>query len=169
MANETADIAKLLQWFQPFQRCAVALSGGVDSAVVAAAAQKTLGDRALAITGQSASLATGELETARQVAATIGIRHVVLATREFENPDYLRNHTDRCYHCKTELYDRMDEWLERFGVDVVLNGANADDLADYRPGMQAASEHRVRSPLAECELTKAQVRAFPVGWPTGRT
>lgn len=142
----------------------VAYSGGVDSAVVAQAAFLALGDAALAVTGESASLAAGELDNAVSVARQIGIRHEIVATREFERPDYLRNGPDRCYHCKTELYTQLEQWLSRFPADVVVNGANADDAGDYRPGMRAAAEHRVRSPLLECELTKRAVRELAAAW-----
>jgi uncharacterized protein len=143
---------------------AVALSGGVDSAVVAKAAHLALGDRAIAVTGVSSSLAAGELEQAKAIAAAIGIRHEVISTDEFANPSYVRNAPDRCYHCKTELYTQLDGLTERFGVNVVVNGANADDIGDYRPGMRAATEHAVRSPLAECGFTKADVRELARHW-----
>jgi uncharacterized protein len=145
-------------------RCAVAFSGGVDSAVVAKAAQLALADQAIAVTGASDALAAGELEAARELAVQIGIRHVVISTDEFSNPLYVANNPDRCYHCKSELYSQLGGLRERLGVDVVLNGANADDLDDYRPGMRAANEHDVRSPLAECGLTKKEVRQLAAAW-----
>jgi pyridinium-3,5-biscarboxylic acid mononucleotide sulfurtransferase len=144
--------------------CAVAFSGGVDSAVVAKAAHLALGDRAVAVTGVSASLAEGELEIARRVAELIGIRHLVLDTQEFARGEYVRNAPDRCYHCKTELYTQMEGLAERLGVAAMVNGANADDRGDWRPGMKAASEHDVLSPLAECGLTKADVRELAAHW-----
>ena len=144
--------------------CAVAFSGGVDSAVVAKAARLALGDKAVAVTGTSAALASGELNAAKLLAELIGIRHIVLPTDEFANPNYLANNFDRCYHCKTELYSQLGNISDRLGVGVVLNGANADDLADYRPGMRAADEHAVRSPLAECGITKAEVRTLAADW-----
>jgi len=155
---------QLLNWFAPLKSCAVALSGGVDSAVVAAAAHRALGDRAIAVTGTSASLAEGELSLAQQVAAHIGIQHIVVETQEFEDPRYLRNAGDRCYFCKSELYDRIEHWPLPVDVEVIVNGANADDLGDYRPGMQAAAEHKVRSPLAECGFSKLQVREVARHW-----
>jgi uncharacterized protein len=144
--------------------CAVAFSGGVDSAVVAKAAAMALGDAAVAVTGTSASLAEGELEAAEELARTIGIRHIVIATDELSRPDYLKNAPDRCYHCKTELYAQLEALLPKLGVRAIVNGANADDLGDYRPGMQAALEHRIHSPLAECGITKAEVRQLAAGW-----
>lgn len=154
----------LLSRLQGLGSCAVAFSGGVDSAVVAKAAHLALGDQAIAVTGVSASLAEGELDDARRLAEVIGIRHMVLDTREFENDAYTRNAPDRCYHCKTELYTQMEGWAERLGVAVIVNGANADDLGDWRPGMKAAAEHAVISPLAECGLSKADVRALAADW-----
>jgi len=104
------------------------------------------------------------LEEAAELARLIGIRHEVIRTDEFQNPDYVRNASDRCYHCKTELYTQLDDLRERFGVAAVLNGANADDLHDYRPGMAAAGEHEVKSPLAECGINKSEVRQLAADW-----
>lgn len=163
-AELTAKRDQLLNLLGGYGTCAVAFSGGIDSTVVAKAAQLALGDAAVAVTGTSASLAAGELEEAVELARLIGIRHEVIATDEFSNPDYLQNAPDRCYHCKTELYTHLEGLAERLGVAVVLNGANVDDLGDYRPGMQAAKEHRVASPLAECGFRKADVRALAAEW-----
>src|SRR4051794_7462218 len=160
----TSKRQQLLELLAGYGSCAVAFSGGVDSAVVAQAAQLALGDKAVAVTGTSDALAAGELEDARELAARIGIRHVVIATEEFANPDYVANKADRCYHCKTELYSQLGGLRERLGVEVVANGANADDLRDYRPGLRAANEHAVQSPLAECGLTKSEVRQLAAGW-----
>jgi pyridinium-3,5-biscarboxylic acid mononucleotide sulfurtransferase len=155
---------RLLETIRGYGSCAVAFSGGVDSAVVAEAAHRALGDGAVAVTGVSASLAGGELDEARRVAALIGIRHEVISTDEFDNPDYVRNAPDRCYHCKTELYTQMAGLVERLGVAVLANGANLDDRGDYRPGMQAAAERRVVSPLLECGFTKDDVRELAAHW-----
>ncbi len=154
----------LLAWFKGVESCAVALSAGVDSGVVAKAAFLALGDKAVAVTGASDSLARGELEEAGELAKLIGIRHYVIETREFEKPEYLRNAPDRCYHCKTELYDQMQAAAPRLGVACIINGLNADDLGDYRPGILAANEHAVRSPLAECGINKARVRELAAHW-----
>jgi len=155
---------QLLTLIRSFESCAVAFSAGVDSTVVANAAHLALGEKAVAVTGTSASLASGELDEAKSLAKRIGIRHIVISTDEFANSSYTRNAADRCYHCKTELYTQLDHLTERLGVGVILNGANVDDASDYRPGMKAANEHAVRSPLAECGFTKADVRALAEHW-----
>ena len=155
---------RLLAVLRGYGSCAVAFSAGVDSTVVAQAAQLALGERAVAVTGVSSSLASGELAEAESLARQIGIRHQVISTAEFDNPDYRRNSPDRCYHCKTELYTQLEGLADQLGVAVIANGANLDDRGDYRPGMQAAGEHAVRSPLVECELTKAEVRALAAHW-----
>jgi uncharacterized protein len=155
---------RLLATLAGYGSCAVTYSGGVDSTVVAMAAQLALGPRAVAVTGTSASLAEGELAEAEALTRLIGIRHVVVATDEFANADYRRNAPDRCYHCKTELYTKLESLAPDLGVAVIANGANLDDQGDYRPGMTAASEHAVRSPLVECELTKAEVRQLAAHW-----
>ncbi len=155
---------QLLTLIRSFESCAVAFSAGVDSTVVANAAHLALGEKAVAVTGTSDSLAAGELDEARSLAERIGIRHIVISTDEFANSSYTQNAPDRCYHCKTELYTQLDGLTERLGVSVVLNGANVDDASDYRPGMKAATEHAVRSPLAECGFTKADVRALAEHW-----
>lgn len=164
MSELHAKRDRLLASIGSFRSCAVAFSGGIDSTVVAKAAQLALGERAVAVTGTSASLASGELDEARRLAALVGIRHEVLNTDEFSQGAYTQNAPDRCYHCKTELYTRIEGLAERLGVEVILNGANTDDLGDYRPGMQAAREHQVRSPLAECGFSKADVRALALEW-----
>ena len=155
---------RMLELIRSFESVAVAYSGGVDSAVIAKAAQLALGEKAVAVTGVSPSLAAGELDAARQLAGVIGIRHEVVHTQEFETASYTRNAADRCYHCKSELYTQLEELCEGFDTAVVVNGANVDDQGDYRPGLTAATEHHVRSPLAECGITKADVRALAQYW-----
>ncbi|MBS0208061.1 MAG: ATP-dependent sacrificial sulfur transferase LarE [Planctomycetes bacterium] len=155
---------QLLEVLRGYGRVVVALSAGVDSAVVAKAAHVALGERALAVTGHSASLAEGELAAAEQLAALIGIAHRAIATDEFADPTYRQNAPDRCYHCKTELYDQLAPVAAQFGAAVIVNGANADDVGDYRPGMLAATEHRVASPLLECGIDKATVRQLAHHW-----
>lgn len=164
MSSLDAKRESLLNEIRKLESCAVAFSGGVDSAVVAKAAAIALGDAAVAVTGTSASLAAGELEAAEGLARLIGIRHVVIATDELDSPSYVRNAADRCFHCKTELYTQLEHLLPKLGVKTIINGANADDLGDYRPGMQAAVEHHIYSPLAEGGITKAEVRELAAAW-----
>ena len=154
----------LLRLLTDYGRVAVAFSAGVDSTVVAKAAQLACGENAVAVTAVSLSLAAGEREEAERLAEMIGIRHRVISTGEFESADYVKNAPDRCYHCKTELYTRLGGLVSELGVDVVVNGANMDDRGDYRPGMQAAGEHCVRSPLIEAGLTKSDVRELARAW-----
>jgi uncharacterized protein len=143
---------------------AVAFSGGIDSTVVAKAAALALGGRAVAVTADSPSVPRSELQTATELARLVGIRHVVVRTQEFDNPDYVKNDGTRCYHCKTELYSNVERLLPELGVPVVASGANLDDRGDYRPGLVAAAEHRVRHPLQEAGFTKADVRAVARHW-----
>jgi uncharacterized protein len=155
---------RLLDFLRPLGRIAVAYSGGVDSAVVAMAAYQVDPSGAVAVTGVSASLATSERQLAQDVARLIGIRHVELSTQEFQNPDYLKNGPDRCFHCKTQLYTQIHQQQSMLGFDTLVNGANTDDLGDYRPGMQAARDFAVISPLAECGINKRQVRQLAKAW-----
>jgi len=138
----------------------VAFSGGVDSSLVAAAAARALGPAALAVTAVSPSVAAGELDGARRVAAAIGIAHETIATDELAREGYRRNGPDRCYFCKTELYTTLSELARRRGYATLLSGANADDAGDWRPGLRAAGEHGVRHPLLEAGAGKAEDRAL---------
>lgn len=162
-AHVTAAAERLLEAIRPYRRVAVAFSGGVDSAVVAAAAQRVC-ESAVAVTAVSASLAAGELDQAKSVAQSLGIRHETVDTREFEREGYLQNAGNRCYFCKTELYEQLESLAGALHFDVVLNGTNLDDLGDHRPGLVAATEHGVRSPLVEAGLKKADVRAVAKLW-----
>jgi uncharacterized protein len=154
----------LLEVLRSYESCLVAFSGGVDSATLAKAARLALGDRAVAVTGTSASLAEGELDQAVAIARTIGIQHEIVRTAEFDDPQYVRNDASRCYHCKTELYTNLKPIAARLGLAVIANGANCDDSGDFRPGMTAAGEHFVRSPLIECGIGKADVRELAAAW-----
>jgi pyridinium-3,5-biscarboxylic acid mononucleotide sulfurtransferase len=151
-------LVALQQLFTTAGRALVAYSGGVDSTLVAKVAQDVLGDRALAITAVSPSLLPEELEDAQIQAATIGIAHQVVMTHEMDNPEYRANPINRCYFCKSELHDTLKPLAQQLGYPYVLDGVNADDLQDYRPGIQAAQERGVRSPLAELGITKLEVR-----------
>ena len=148
--------------------CVVAYSGGVDSSVVLALAREELGDRALAVIGRSATYAASELEAALTQARGLGIEPRVIATAELSDPRFANNPSNRCYFCKGELYQQLAALAKSEGYHAVLDGTNADDLADHRPGRRAADEHAVRSPLAECGLGKADVRelAAQLGLPS---
>jgi len=143
---------------------AVAFSGGIDSTVVARAAFQALAERAVAVTADSASVPRHELEEASRLAELIGIRHVIVRTEEFDDPDYVRNDGARCYFCKSELYAKIETLLPQLGVAFICSGANLDDQGDYRPGLKAAAEHQVRHPLQEAGFTKADVRALALAW-----
>lgn len=142
----------------------VAFSGGVDSAVVAYAARRALGEHAVAITGVGAAVPQSDIDSARLVANRIGIRHVELRTDEIANPDYIKNDGRRCFHCKTTLYSTLKSWGEANGYSLIASGTNLDDLGDYRPGLQAAQDHGVVTPLADLGITKALVRELARFW-----
>ncbi|GAA6617791.1 ATP-dependent sacrificial sulfur transferase LarE [Scytonema sp. NUACC26] len=144
--------------FLEMEKALIAYSGGVDSTLVAKVACDVLGERALAVTAVSPSLLPEELEDAKIQAATIGISHKIVQTHEMENPNYTSNPVNRCYFCKSELHDTLKPLATALGYPYVVDGVNADDLRDYRPGIQAAKERGARSPLAEVGITKAQVR-----------
>lgn len=143
---------------------AVAFSGGLDSTVLAKAAWEALGEKALAITAHSASSCANEIEDARRIADEIGIAHKRLASREFEDENYVRNDKDRCYHCKKVRFSEIVHYAREHGFSLVVDGSNADDQLDYRPGKRAAEELDVRSPLAELGITKTQLRTLAEQW-----
>src|SRR3989339_822238 len=132
----------------------VAFSGGVDSALVLKAAHDALGDKAVAVTADSPSLPRRELEETKNTARQIGARHLIIKTKETKNEDYLKNPGNRCYYCKSELYTKLKLVSEQLGVKNILNGTNFDDLGDFRPGLKAADENNVISPLKKAEITK---------------
>lgn len=138
----------------------VAYSGGVDSAYLADVCHEVLGDRSLAVTAASASVAPDELEAAVDLAAARGWRHKVIATGEMEEPGYAENGPRRCFFCKTELYTELGALAATIGNPTIANGTNADDLGDYRPGLEAAANYKVVSPLVQSGMTKDDIRAL---------
>ncbi len=154
----TKKLEQLKALFGEMAQALIAYSGGVDSTLVAKIAYDVLGDRAMAVTAVSPSLLPEELEDAKIQAATIGIGHKIVETYEMENPNYTSNPVNRCYFCKSELHDTLKPLAIELGYPYVVDGVNADDLHDYRPGIQAAKERGARSPLAEIGVSKAEVR-----------
>jgi len=155
---------QLVERLLALKSVAVAWSGGVDSAVVAKAAVLALGENAVAVTAVSPSLAEAERDVARQEAQAIGIRHLEVFTEEFDRQEYRRNAGDRCFYCKDTLYSVMALSASELGVDVMVNGANMDDLGDHRPGAAAAQKHQVLSPLIDEGIDKAGVRELARFW-----
>ena len=151
-------LEQLQSLFRQMDRALIAYSGGIDSTLVAKIAFDVLGDRALAITAVSPSLLPEDLEDARIQALSIGIAHEEVQTQEMANPNYTSNPVNRCYFCKSELHDTLKPLAIERGYSYVVDGVNADDLKDYRPGIQAAKERGARSPLAEVGVTKLEVR-----------
>ena len=149
---------KLFSALRDLRKVIIAYSGGTDSSYLAWAAHQVLQDNALAITADSASIPESHKRAAERFARDCGFRHEYVATHEFENPDYVKNDPDRCFHCKDELFDRLEEVANQRGFDHIVYGVNVDDLGDYRPGQKAAKLHQVKAPLVEAGLTKAEIR-----------
>lgn len=151
-------LEQVKQILAEMDRALVAYSGGIDSTLVAKLAFDVLGENAIAVTADSPSLLPEDLEDATEQAKVIGIRHRVIETHEINNPDYSSNPVNRCYFCKSELYGELQPLAKEMGFPYVLDGVNADDLSDYRPGIRAAKERGTRSPLAEAGLSKMDIR-----------
>ncbi|MGF1457398.1 MAG: ATP-dependent sacrificial sulfur transferase LarE [Leptolyngbyaceae cyanobacterium] len=151
-------LAALRALFADMDRALIAYSGGIDSTLIAQVAYDVLSDRALAVTADSPSLMPEDLEDAKTQAIAIGITHEIVQTHEMDNPHYTSNPANRCYFCKSELHDTLKPLALKRGYPYVVDGVNADDLHDYRPGIQAAKERGARSPLAEVGISKLEVR-----------
>ncbi len=154
----TAKQEKLFSILKPMRRLIVAYSGGADSAYLAWAAHHVLGDGAVAITADSASIPESHKHAAEDFARQCGFRHEYIETREFDNPEYVKNGPNRCFHCKDELFNRLEIVARERGVEHIAYGVNVDDLSDYRPGQQAAKLHQAKAPLVDAGLTKADIR-----------
>ena len=152
------QLTKLLNWFDDKNSVLVALSGGVDSALVAYAAYITLGKSAIAVTADYKTLAQEELEYAKKISSEIGIKHMVIEYNELDNESFVKNDNNRCFYCRSELSEHLLEIAKEFGSDMIVDGTNIDDLGDYRPGVLALRENGIRSPLTETEFSKKMVR-----------
>lgn len=162
-------LERMQEILRSLDRVVVAFSAGVDSTFVLKVAVDTLGpDNVIAVTAQSDSLARAEYEQAVELAERMGAPHEVVETHEMDDPNYAANPTNRCYYCKSELYTRLDDFIDKRGYKAVINGTNADDHSDFRPGLQAADEHAVRAPCAEAGMTKDDIRVLSeqMGLPT---
>jgi uncharacterized protein len=158
MVQGIESLRRLERILTECRRVLVAFSGGVDSTLVLRAAQEALGDQVLAVTGRSPSLPSWELDESIQLAKSIGARHRIVDTEELANPEYVRNDSNRCYYCKSVLFERLEQIAQEEGVLWVVDGTNLDDLNEHRPGMIARKERGVRSPLVEAGMNKQEVR-----------
>jgi len=152
------QLTKLLNWFDDKNSVLVALSGGVDSALVACAAYARLGKSAIAVTADYKTLAQEELEYAKKISSEIGIKHIVIEYNELANKSFVKNDNNRCFYCRSELSEHLLEIAKEFESDMIVDGTNIDDLGDYRPGVLALRENGIRSPLAEAGFSKKMVR-----------
>ena len=151
-------LSSLVNWFTDKNKVIIALSGGVDSAVVAYAAFQALGNSAIAVTADYKTLSKEELFSAKQVCSEIGIKQIFLDYSELENEEFVKNDSNRCFHCRMELGDHLIKLAKNQDVKIIVDGTNLNDLGDYRPGIQALKENGVRSPLVETKLVKDEIR-----------
>jgi len=157
----------LTSWFKQFKSVIVAFSGGVDSSLLALAAKKSLNDNAIAVTAKSPTFPLRELDEATKIASLINIKHVIIETDEFKNPEFTRNPPNRCYYCKKNLFSKLKDLSSKLNVEAIVTGTNADELREYRPGHIAEIEEGVRTPYVELGFTKKDIReiAKHVGLP----
>jgi len=148
----------LVKWFEDKTKVMIALSGGVDSAVVAYAAFQALGNSAIAVTADYKTLSEEELLSAKQVCSEIGIKQILLDYSELENEEFVKNDSKRCFHCRMELGEHLIELAKKHDVKIIVDGTNLNDLGDYRPGIQALRKNGIRSPLVETKFLKSQIR-----------
>lgn len=160
MENLENKYKKLRSLLEQLESLIVAFSGGIDSTLLLKVAYDVLGGRVLAVTADSPSVPRRELDEAKRIAYKIGARHLIIKTEETKNQNYIKNPTNRCYFCKSELYSKLSEIAKREKIPYIADGTNLDDLGDYRPGLQAAQEYQVISPLKEAKLTKKEIRAL---------
>jgi len=153
-----SKLNNLVEWFADKNKVMVALSGGVDSAVVAYAAFQALGNSAIAVTADYKTLSQEELLSAKQICSEIGIEQIILDYSELENEDFVKNDSNRCFHCRIELGDHLIKLAKTRSVEIIVDGTNLDDLGDYRPGIQALKENGIRSPLVETKFFKSEIR-----------
>jgi len=151
-------LAELKNWFADKNKVFVALSGGVDSALVAYAAFEQLGNSAIAVTADYKTLSKEELQTAKQICSEIGIEQLFLDYDELENLEFIKNDSTRCFHCRLELGDHLLELAKKHNVSTIVDGTNIDDLGDFRPGIEALKQNGIKSPLVETNFSKSQVR-----------
>jgi len=155
---KTGHLIKLLNWFEDKSSVLVALSGGVDSALVAYSAYTKLGKSAIAVTADYKTLAQEELEHAKKISSEIGIKHIVIEYNELANESFVKNDNNRCFYCRSELSEHLLQVAKEFETDMIVDGTNIDDLVDYRPGVSALRQNGIRSPLAETRFSKKMVR-----------
>lgn len=153
-----SKLDELENWFEDKNKVIIALSGGVDSALVAYAAYQTLGNSAIAVTADYKTLSVEELQTSKQICSEIGIKQLLLDYDELENPEFTKNDSNRCFHCRLELGDHLIELAKKQNIKIIVDGTNLDDLGDYRPGIKALKQNGIQSPLVETNFSKSEIR-----------